>query len=291
MMQIHITEEVQASYIETLKQILFTNNKKRKVSVSTKRFFNLLKTHLGIQSYSQVKRLLMNDDIHSLVRQYGSRPTIEEKYYDIYTAFRKEWAKNLVQMTNTKVCPYCNRNFIMNFDSNQTTVELDHYFPKADYPYLAINLYNLIPSCHTCNHKKGSKKLKIYPYKESINDYMKFSFTLNKLPFKEDNINLSIKIKNNLRTNRKKINNYENVLNISTLYENHKDIVSELLQKREIYSDDYINSLMNQYEGTLFKNKEDLLRLITCGYINDEDINKRPLSKLIKDISEELKLV
>ena len=41
----------------------------------------------------------------------------------------------------------------------------------------------------------------------------------------------------------------------------------------------------------LFKNREDLLRLISGGYINDEDINKRPLSKLIKDISEELGLI
>ncbi|WP_323658038.1 hypothetical protein [Aliarcobacter butzleri] len=42
---------------------------------------------------------------------------------------------------------------------------------------------------------------------------------------------------------------------------------------------------------SLFKNREDLLRLITGGYIDDTDINKRPLSKLIKDISEELELI
>ena len=75
------------------------------------------------------------------------------------------------------------------------------------------------------------------------------------------------------------------------VYENHKDIVAELLQKREIYSDSYIDDLLNQYEGSLFKNREDLLRLITCGYVSDEDLHKRPLSKLIKDISEELKLI
>ncbi|MDK2051272.1 hypothetical protein ACOTWK_10105 [Aliarcobacter butzleri] len=41
----------------------------------------------------------------------------------------------------------------------------------------------------------------------------------------------------------------------------------------------------------MFKNREDVLRHITGGYIDDMDINKRPLSKLIKDISEELDLI
>jgi hypothetical protein len=65
-------------------------------------------------------------------------------------------------------------------------------------------------------------------------------------------------------------------------------IVKELLQKRVIYSDSYIDELFDRYSGILFSSKEELMRLITCGYISDDDINKRPLSKLIKDISEDL---
>jgi len=78
---------------------------------------------------------------------------------------------------------------------------------------------------------------------------------------------------------------------LKELYNEHKDIVLELIQKAEIYNDSYIEELMQKYEGSLFKNREDLLRLITCGYVSDEDLHKRPLSKLIKDISEELKLI
>jgi hypothetical protein len=37
---------------------------------------------------------------------------------------------------------------------------LDHLLPKADYPHFALSLYNLIPSCYTCNSKtKGVKGL------------------------------------------------------------------------------------------------------------------------------------
>jgi len=75
---------------------------------------------------------------------------------------------------------------------------------------------------------------------------------------------------------------------LNEIYANHKDIILELIQKAQIYNESYLDELMQNYEGTLFKNREDLLRLITCGYVTDEELHKRPLSKLIKDISKEL---
>jgi hypothetical protein len=99
----------------------------------------------------------------------------------------------------------------------------------------------------------------------------------------------SIVITENMSTKDiQKIESYHKTLNIKKLYENHKDIVKELLQKRVMYSDSYIDELFDKYSGILFSSKEELMRLITCGYISDDDINKRPLSKLIKDISEDL---
>ena len=65
----------------------------------------------------------------------------------------------------------------------------------------------------------------------------------------------------------------------------------ELIQKQAIYNESYLDELLTQYEGTLFKNREDLQRLILGGYISDDEIGKRPLSKLTRDISVELRLV
>ena len=79
--------------------------------------------------------------------------------------------------------------------------------------------------------------------------------------------------------------------NIKELYEEHKDIVLELIQKSVVYNESYMDELLKEYEGTLFKNREDLQRLISGGYISDEEIGKRPISKLIKDISEALELI
>jgi hypothetical protein len=87
------------------------------------------------------------------------------------------------------------------------------------------------------------------------------------------------------------INEQIETFKLDDLYQNHKDIILELIQKEAIYNESYLDELLTQYEGTLFKNKEDLQRLISGGYISDEEIGKRPLSKLIKDISEELGLL
>jgi hypothetical protein len=136
----------------------------------------------------------------------------------------------------------------------------------------------------------------LYPYEDDFNTKAKFThFFHDKI---EDNKNFSIfskeRISLELKTldkNDFKTKNTIETFRLEELYNEHKDIVLELIQKAQIYNDSYIDELMKNYEGTLFKNREDLLRLITCGYISDEDIHKRPLSKLIKDISEELKLI
>ncbi len=88
------------------------------------------------------------------------------------------------------------------------------------------------------------------------------------------------------KANSKKAKNHIEVFKLKNLYNEHKDIVLELIQKKYIYNESYLEELFRKYEGTFFKNREDLLRLVSGGYISEEEINKRPLSKLIKDILE-----
>ncbi len=57
------------------------------------------------------------------------------------------------------------------------------------------------------------------------------------------------------------------------------------LIKKVYYPKSYIDELKK------FKFSEDeIYRYLFCNYKKDEDFHKRPLSKLIKDISEELNL-
>jgi len=207
----------------------------------------------------------------------------------IYNDFRKNWGYILVKDLKVSVCPYCNRNYIVNVGKSGTTTQLDHFFDKSTYPYLVISLYNLVPSCSTCNQKKSNKDyLNIfYPYLESLDSVANFTLQIQNSNFYRDLDGFAIELETKDKRAKKNIESFE----LNDLYQNHKDIILELIQKETIYNESYLDELMSYYEGTLFKNREDLLRLITCGYVEESEINKRPLSKLIKDISKELQLI
>ena len=225
---------------------------------------------------------------------------------DLYEVFRNKWAVEFMEDLGIKVCPFCNREYIFKFEDKineeaRIIASLDHYYDKDTYPFLSVSIFNLIPCCHICNSKfKHTKnfydKKHLHPYEDSFNEKAKFSQFFNNVDEKNKKFSLLSKERISLTLKPLDIKdrvtqNTIDTFRLETLYQEHKDIVLELIQKREIYPDSYIDDLFHQYEGTLFKNREDVLRHITGGFIEDKDINKRPLSKLIKDISEELDLI
>jgi len=89
----------------------------------------------------------------------------------------KDWNRHkLLSLMEIEVCPYCQRNYISSFEENddkRITADLDHFYPKSLYPFLALSLYNFIPSCQICNSRfKGTKDTynSVYPYEESFDD-------------------------------------------------------------------------------------------------------------------------
>lgn len=233
-------------------------------------------------------------------------PTTIKQLKDLYAVFRDKWGVELIKDLNLDVCPFCNREYIFKFNDTQQKkarilASLDHFYDKDTYPFLSVSFYNLIPSCSICNSKfKHTKNFHtmqhLHPYEDDFNKKAKFTHFFNVVDgenknhsiFSKERISLDLKL---IDENDEKTRNTIETFRLKELYNEHKDIVLELIQKAQIYNESYLDELMQNYEGTLFKNREDLLRLITCGYVSDEDLHKRPLSKLIKDISEELELL
>jgi hypothetical protein len=87
---------------------------------------------------------------------------IEECFdYKWFSNQMETWgAYHLVAAYGLRICPYCQANHI-NFHVEPVRTRkgtefkmrppLDHYLPKSIYPYLAVSLSNLIPSCAQCN--------------------------------------------------------------------------------------------------------------------------------------------
>lgn len=76
--------------------------------------------------------------------------------YDRFSKAAKGWnAYSLCETSHYVVCPYCHLipTNTEQEDSKQKGYrpQLDHFIGKADYPFLALSLGNLVPCCAECN--------------------------------------------------------------------------------------------------------------------------------------------
>ncbi|MFF2589643.1 hypothetical protein ACFVSS_17460 [Peribacillus butanolivorans] len=209
-------------------------------------------------------------------------------------------AYELLNKISIQVCPYCNRQYITTLytERQKTRAQLDHFFDKATYPYLAISLYNLVPSCAVCNSSlKGQKKFfvntHIHPYIDSFGDNYRFTFDLadniESLITKTGKINIRFRSDTKDPNFERKAKNNIKVFLLEQLYNEHSTIVKETLQKHIWYSDEYAGSLLKSYPG-VFNNKDEVLRMVFNSELEEGDFNHRPFSKLITDIAKELQI-
>lgn len=213
---------------------------------------------------------------------------------------------SLSKSLGVDVCPYCNRQYTFTLDTKtgRTRPEFDHFFDKSRYPFFALSFYNLIPSCHICNSNlKGTKHFQhdthLNPYVACFDRVLKFSIDITKADFingvKKD-YDLTLKAAPNADDELvTKAEKNALVFNHNPLYERHKDLVSELIQKAYYYTESRIDELRELSDENghhfLFNNDEEIKRFITGAFTETQDLGKRPMSKLIKDISEDLGLL
>lgn len=216
------------------------------------------------------------------------RDEIFEKEYNNWCKRKTYGSYKFVETLNLKTCPYCNRNytFIVDEESGKLRPEIDHFYPKSIYPFLAMSFYNLIPSCSICNHTKSSKIREnlINPYDIKDND---FKFTYKPIDISFSQIESKKYDIDSFEIEFKKQNENIDIFKLDELYKQHKDIVVDLLMKKAYYPKSYVEELEKSFGFT----KDEIYRYLLNNYKKEEDLHKRPLSKLIKDISEELDLI
>ena len=278
-----------------------------------KRFPNQINTLIQMMSSKKM--------FDTLVKQHNfdvNYTTILNKRFDSYAIekykvkFENHYnnkidKKALVKITGVTVCPYCNRNFI-NVTEEANTSQLDHFFPKNEYPLFALCFYNLIPSCYGCNNKKSTSKFYISPYDESITDIdelLKFSLNIKSADFINNSESIDIIIKDDISEEelkqleskdklsvRQKLLKDKYVIDTRSLYKLHTDVVQELLWKQEVYSNSYKIKLEEILATSDKKfSKYEIDRMIVGYYTDKENYGKRPLSKMVTDIGREIGLI
>lgn len=230
-------------------------------------------------------------------------------FEDVYNDFSKDFGYSFVKAMGLHTCPYCNQNYTLSVgdDTNKgLRPDIDHFLPKSEYPYFAISIYNLIPVCKQCNTKKGIKPFSIethlHPYYEGIDGAEEiekevvFTFIPNSIDFiygKEDSFEIGLRrIYNDEKAKKIEAKARKNMedLAVDELYKLHKAHVSDMIKKAGVYNESYIQELANGYPE-LFNNAEEVRELSLGIYMHPKNLHKRPLSKLTKDIAEDLGLV
>jgi len=265
--------------VSCLDYLLIDNNVKSILEANTTELKNIISYFTesypnSIDNSTELNRILRDEIFGKEYTNWSKRTT-----YGAYS-FVKELGLNS--------CPYCNRNYTFVVDDSQNgklRPEIDHFYPKSIYPFLAMSFYNLIPSCTICNHTKNAtvKEGLENPYDLTDNSY---TFT-----YKPKNVDFVAVEKEKYNFDSFEIGISGNQSNIELfkleeLYKQHKDVVLELLIKKVYYPKSYIEELSKFGFG-----QDEIYRYLFSNYNQDDDLHKRPLSKLIKDISTELGLV
>ncbi len=215
-----------------------------------------------------------------------------DSIYDLGQHFNK---LDFVKRINIDTCVYCNRNYIYYLSgmvNDPIKPEIDHFFPKTTFPYLALSFYNLIPSCSTCNGReaKGTKNPSDY---DLVNPYLLDEVSPFLFSYNAENMDVLRPLANKFGIRvylKKMLAGHNGVFKLDKLYEQHADHVAELIVKGKGRYPDAYREYLNSYDGIKFDDFE-IERLIIGNYTKVDEIHKRPLSKLYQDIGRELGLI
>lgn len=228
--------------------------------------------------------------------------------YDVFSSHKDIY--KLIDMLGVKICPYCNRQFITTFTSQdadpkdkkplpKTRPQLDHFKVKSKYPYLALSINNLIPSCGVCNHMKGERDDEtLYPYSEGMGEKFKFKTDIPEQKIVEVltgariapelfNIILDCADKQIDNAYQKRVEASMEVFALKGLYQSHKEYVSDMYFQRYIVTEKMVDSIMEQFGG-MFHSRDEVRQALLMMNTSADALGNRPLAKLTKDIKDEI---
>lgn len=229
---------------------------------------------------------------------------LKDKFGEFYKKisnrdFLQEWALKI----GVTVCPYCNRNFIFTVPRHTgnggVRPEYDHFFPKSKYPYLAASMYNLIPSCSVCNKAKSNRNSYknhevqyLYPYEEGYGEQIVLKIEDKNKPTDKvtawlgsaEEYTVYPECSKEVDSEKKKrVENSWEMFKLGPLYEKHSDYIRNILQAKQIYTEEYLEQLVKNFPSA-FDSMDDLKNMVYFNYLDEKDWGKRILAKLTHDL-------
>lgn len=255
------------------------------LALKPSQFDNFHRTHFSFLSQSELDAKILGT---------------QEKFYEIivsamrYDAVRDREFANYIRRLDIKSCIYCNSQYTVpthgkgQNNKDVTTYEIDHYYPKSQYPYLCTTFFNLVPSCGPCNRRKNDKKVSFCLYTDTLVGQQQFHFSIYKASLTRYLASRKASdIKFHIICSHLALNDSLTTFHLQDIYDEHKDIAEELIWKHGIYKKTYRQLLKSQF-GSLIKSDDELYRLLFGVYPSTYSIHKRPLSLFVNEIKEDL---
>lgn len=216
-------------------------------------------------NYEKILRA-QKDDFVKLIHEYETKFSCvvykklldnRAAYYFSYTDFKNDSTYNnkmLIKKLGIRVCPYCNRQYVIGLDEgakNAVSPHLDHYYCQKKWPMFGISFYNLIPSCQYCNQLKSTQDTisqpHFHPYFDKDEPYFEVVLSDNIENFKSVQDLISYKISG---INQKLLLDTEKAFSLTDMYNNHKIEFDDIVGKYLIYTPERIEKIKELLEET-----------------------------------------
>jgi hypothetical protein len=243
-------------------------------------YFKFKRKPVASRTAAEIIILAKYGNFYSQLNQIFDYDKFSSKNNLVYSTY------DLAHKLNINTCTYCNRMYTKTVIKPQklTRPEFDHWFAKSRYPLLALSFYNLIPSCNICNSSiKGSNEMTLATHLHPYIDKPEFKFTYYNKSFDTYGFNI-------ISAPGSKSFNTVSAFKMKEIYEMHEDEIDDLRKIKSAYSESYLTILASQFKGLSIS--EDEMYRLAFGTYNDEELfEKRPLSRMKRDILIELGII
>jgi hypothetical protein len=169
--------------------------------------------------------------------------------------------------------------------------EFDHFFPKSIYPFFALSIYNLIPSCTICNQKcKHDTMLdfNLNPYEIEEGDLFRFSYNLKSI----DELEVVVKPVNGEEAICDVAKKLLDIFHIQDIYDGHSKLeLKDIYDFAYKYSPTYLENLLKMTNNKLHVTVEDAYRMLFGTEYKIKNYHNRPFSKFKKDLLKEFGVI
>lgn len=220
--------------------------------------------------------------------EFGTRIANALHYGDV----REKILPKYIDQLGIKTCVYCNIQYALTTKKRSgrgvAYYELDHAWPKSEYPYLALSFFNFHPCCGSCNRHKStySPKPPYTIYNEEVKPMVLFSIK-NESLVNYILTNQSSKLDIDMQTDSSIAELYSR-LGILKQYKLLQNEAEDIVWQTRIFNDNYCQQLAMTYKSSFLNSKVNLYRLLYGVYAGEKNVYIRPLTKFRQDIIKQL---